>query len=68
MKNATTANQCLLICKETDQCQWYSFDLVTLMCITFKTCDALDEEDTDFTSGQVECSAQQFGFSKRAKQ
>ena len=54
-----------MICKETDQCQWYSFNLATKTCITLETCDELDEADTDFTSGQVQCTADRSNFSEQ---
>ena len=62
--NAATANKCLQICKETDQCQWYSFDQASRLCILFKTCDALDK-DTDFTSGEKKCDPLLIGDSKQ---
>ena len=63
----STASKCLLTCKETDQCNWYSHNLPTQTCITFKTCDAIDVEDTEYTSGQVECPDQHQSYSKRKK-
>ena len=45
---------CWVLCRNTAECNWFTFDTEDNDCLLFKTCSALDE-DLKFITGQVEC-------------
>ena len=52
-------NDCLNQCKGMSDCKWFSYSYDEKTCITFSFCYTLDEEETEFVSGQVECDPEE---------
>ena len=45
---------CWILCRNTAECNWFTFDTEDNDCLLFKTCSAFDD-DTKFITGQAEC-------------
>ena len=45
---------CWVLCRNTAECNWFTFDTEDNDCLLFKTCSALDD-DHKFITGEVEC-------------
>ena len=50
--------ECLVACKETKGCRWFTYHNPTSACVLYKTCDDI-YSCTDCVSGEVRCSAPQ---------
>ena len=48
-------NYCWVICKNTEGCQWASYDIPGGYCFLFDTCSTI-QEDLRFTSGPNKCN------------
>jgi len=55
MVEKETVEHCSNFCKETEKCQWYTFDDSNKHCIALKDCPEVDETHTNFVSNRVSC-------------
>ena len=52
---AQTSSECLSLCKDESQCNWYNFNTIVNACILNEDCTTLDSTQEDFLTGQREC-------------
>ena len=50
-----TAARCMKKCKKNPLCDWYSFNKDQKRCIHLGLCEALNENEIGFVSGQADC-------------
>ena len=48
-------DQCLEACKNEDSCGWFSFNKEKRFCLLFQSCPTIDENETHFLTGQLDC-------------
>ena len=46
---------CWSLCKSTEECNWFSYDIEFTICNLFKSCPEIGE-NSQFISGQKECA------------
>ena len=54
--SAESLNDCLALCKNEPECNWYNFDEDFNACLLNKDCTNFDEAQQDFVTGQRKCS------------
>ena len=52
---STNSTACLKACKSDELCNYYSYNKERKICVVLKECQALDESQNGFESGQSEC-------------
>lgn len=52
---SSSENQCLVQCKETSGCQFYTFDPANGLCLFYEDCASLNVACADCLSGEVTC-------------
>ena len=54
-----SADSCLReLCQPNPECQWYTYDSLEGICVTFSSCDTFDSECTTCISGESDCQAE----------
>ena len=47
--------ECFSICQNDESCSWISLNKLDSICLIFSSCPTINEDQLDFTSGQLEC-------------
>ena len=53
---ADTAEGCLMLCKSTSTCKWFTFYKQFSKCVLFKSCYKIDSSCKTCISGEISCS------------
>ena len=53
---------CLKACKSEADCKWFSYNKNLRLCMLFKSCEMLDENNLGYVSGEVKCEYAQSKF------
>ena len=56
VESQPSREDCLDSCKRNTNCQWFTYDLTTKICLLMASCDTVDESCEDCFSGEARCN------------
>ena len=57
-------NGCLQVCKNEENCTWISYNSIENLCITYSTCEMINDDLEEFISSEIQCLPSKPKFSK----
>ena len=63
-QSTNSNNGCLQECKNEANCTWISYNSIENLCITYSTCEIINEDLDEFITSEVQCLPSKPKFSK----